>query len=40
MDISEDYQIVRVGEPEQAEWTAIGGGVAAYNEQQAGDDSS
>ena len=40
MDTSVDYRIVCVGEPGRSEWTAIGGGVGAYNEQQAGDDSS
>jgi len=40
LDTNEEYRIVCVGEPGRAEWMAIGGGIGAYNEQQAGDDSS
>jgi len=35
-----EYRIVYVEQPGGSEWGAIGGGIAAYNEQQAGDDSS
>jgi GNAT superfamily N-acetyltransferase len=31
------YQIVNLGRPGDAEWTAIGGGISQYNKQQAGD---
>ncbi|MCD6285237.1 MAG: GNAT family N-acetyltransferase [Anaerolineae bacterium] len=32
--------IVYVDKPGQSEWATIGGGIGAYNEEQAGDDSS
>lgn len=36
--MDEDYQIVYVDKPDDAIWTAIGGGIDAFNKQQAGDD--
>lgn len=38
--MDEVYRIVYVVEPGQTEWMTIGGGIGAYNEAQAGDDSS
>ncbi len=38
--MDEEYSIVYVEKPGQSEWGAIGGGISAYNAQQAGDDSS
>jgi len=38
--MNESYCIDYVESPGQAEWSAIGGGIGAYKEQQAGDDSS
>ena len=38
--MNEEYDIVYVDEPGQSEWATIGGGIGAYNEEQAGDDSS
>lgn len=38
--MNEDYQIVHVDKPDDAIWSAIGGGIRSYNTQQAGDDHS
>jgi GNAT superfamily N-acetyltransferase len=35
--MDEDYKIVSVDDPEEFAWGIIGGGVASYNKQQAGD---
>ena len=32
-----EYRIVNVGGPEDAEWSAVGGGISQFNKQQAGD---
>lgn len=37
--MNEEYRIVHVDQPGQAEWRAVGGGISAYNEQHAGDDN-
>jgi GNAT superfamily N-acetyltransferase len=36
--MGEDYQIIYVEKPGDAEWSTIGGGIGAYNAAQAGDD--
>lgn len=36
--MDEGYQFVSVEKPDDAMWTAIGGGIDAFNQQQAGDD--
>lgn len=36
--MDEEYPIVYVDKPDDAIWTAIGGGINTFNEQQAGDD--
>ena len=38
--MDEEYDIVYVEKPGQSEWATIGGGIGAYNEEQAGDDGS
>ena len=35
--MNEEYRIVNIGEPGDAEWSAIGPGVGQYNKQRAGD---
>ena len=36
--MEKDYQIVYVEKPDNAVWSAIGGGISDFNTQQAGDD--
>jgi len=36
--MDEEYNIINIGEPDDAAWKAIGGGISRYNKQQAGDD--
>jgi ribosomal protein S18 acetylase RimI-like enzyme len=38
--MTEELNIVYVEQPGQAEWGAIGGGINAYNEEQAGEEGS
>ena len=35
--MDQKYHIVNVGRPEDAEWSAVGGGISQYNAQKAGD---
>jgi GNAT superfamily N-acetyltransferase len=35
--MDQEYHIVNVGRPGDAEWSAVGGGISQYNKQQAGD---
>ena len=35
--MDQKYHIVNVGRPEDAEWSAVGGGINQYNTQRAGD---
>ena len=35
--MDQEYHIVNVGRPEDAEWSAVGGGINQYNTQRAGD---
>ena len=35
--MDQEYHIVNVGRPQDAEWSAVGGGISQYNKQQAGD---
>ena len=38
--MDQEYRIVNVGRPGDAEWSVIGPGISAYNKQQAGEDKS
>jgi GNAT superfamily N-acetyltransferase len=33
----QEFHMVNIGSPGNAEWTVVGGGIARYNQQQAGD---
>jgi GNAT superfamily N-acetyltransferase len=35
--MDQEYQIVNLGTPGDAEWSAVGGGISQYNKQAAGD---